>query len=284
MTDHHLILNKCFICLEYLKNIVYFNNETLSFLHIKSIIFILNLIIIDYNNTIIQKLSFIHDFINFIIYFDNIKTKKNIDKNKIIRILTNIIKIIEQTIGIYSNNIYILLKYIKNIYNYTISINVNNIINFINLRYILIFIIIYLKGERNYKYLNYQNIINLGIRNDLTYYELQDYLMENYKNRDLFTIIYNNNNPSTIYIDSIIDTINSMYIKESPDDNIEKFIATYISGGKDKNNYKKTDKKITVIYKKKKYTRVIYINERKKYVKIDKTYMLLSKLKKDIKI
>jgi hypothetical protein len=53
-------------------------------------------------------------------------------------------------------------------------------------------------------------------------------------------------------------------------------------GGKNKNNYKKTDKKITVIYKKKKYTRVIYICERKKYVKIDKTYMLLSKLKKDI--
>jgi hypothetical protein len=75
-----------------------------------------------------------------------------------------------------------------------------------------------------------------------------------------------------------------MYIKESPDDNIEKFIATYISGGKDKNNYKKTENKITVIYNKKKYTRVIYINERKKYVKIDKTYMLLSKLKKDIKI
>jgi len=56
-----------------------------------------------------------------------------------------------------------------------------------------------------------------------------------------------------------------------------------VKGGKNKSNYKKTDKKITVIYKKKKYTRVIYINERKKYIKINKTYMLLSKLKKDIK-
>jgi hypothetical protein len=55
-------------------------------------------------------------------------------------------------------------------------------------------------------------------------------------------------------------------------------------GGINKSNYKKTENKITVIYKKKKYTRVIYINERKKYVKIDKTFMLLSKLKKDIKI
>jgi hypothetical protein len=46
------------------------------------------------------------------------------------------------------------------------------------------------------------------------------------------------------------------------------------------NKYKKTDKQITVIYKKKEYTRVIYICERKKYVKINKTFMLLSKLKK----
>ena len=51
-----------------------------------------------------------------------------------------------------------------------------------------------------------------------------------------------------------------------------------ISGGN--NKYKKTDKQITVIYKKKEYTRVIYICERKKYVKINKTFMLLSKLKK----
>ena len=46
------------------------------------------------------------------------------------------------------------------------------------------------------------------------------------------------------------------------------------------NKYKKTDKEITVIYKKKEYKRVIYICERKKYVKINKTFMLLSKLKK----
>jgi hypothetical protein len=51
------------------------------------------------------------------------------------------------------------------------------------------------------------------------------------------------------------------------------------TGGSNK-KYKKTENKITVIYKKKKYTRVIYINERKKYVKINKTFMLLSKLKK----
>jgi hypothetical protein len=46
------------------------------------------------------------------------------------------------------------------------------------------------------------------------------------------------------------------------------------------NKYKKTENKITVIYKKKQYTRVIYICERKKYIKINKTFMLLSKMKK----
>jgi hypothetical protein len=51
-----------------------------------------------------------------------------------------------------------------------------------------------------------------------------------------------------------------------------------IEGGK--NKYKKTENKITVIYKKKQYTRVIYICERKKYIKINKTFMLLSKMKK----
>ena len=46
------------------------------------------------------------------------------------------------------------------------------------------------------------------------------------------------------------------------------------------NKFKKTENKITVIYNKKKYTRVIYINDRKKYVKLNKSFMLLSKLKK----
>jgi hypothetical protein len=83
-------------------------------------------------------------------------------------------------------------------------------------------------------------------------------------------------------------------LTSSEDTNIDlyKFAATDIlkqyitilitppqmSGGK--NKYKNTKNKITVIYKKKEYTRVIYICERKKYVKINKTFMLLSKLKK----
>jgi hypothetical protein len=74
-------------------------------------------------------------------------------------------------------------------------------------------------------------------------------------------------------IDSQINAINTNYTYNQ--DNIE----INVNGGGN-NKYKKTDKKITVIYKKKEYTRVIYICERKKYVKINKTFMLLSKLKK----
>jgi hypothetical protein len=56
-----------------------------------------------------------------------------------------------------------------------------------------------------------------------------------------------------------------------------KYIIT-LKGGAEK--YKKTNNKITIIYKKKQYTRNIYISERKKYIKINKIFMLLSKLKK----
>ena len=66
-----------------------------------------------------------------------------------------------------------------------------------------------------------------------------------------------------------------------PDEMIEYLTNLSLStSGGGNNKYKKTDKQITVIYKKKEYTRVIYICERKKYVKINKTFMLLSKLKK----
>jgi hypothetical protein len=57
-------------------------------------------------------------------------------------------------------------------------------------------------------------------------------------------------------------------------------VPLQLTGGNIKNKYKNTKNKITVIYNKKKYTRVIFICDRKKYVKIDKTFMLLSKLKK----
>ena len=78
-------------------------------------------------------------------------------------------------------------------------------------------------------------------------------------------------------IKSYIFILNNLYTYDDVNNLIQ------IKAGGNKNNYKKTDNQITVIYKKKKYTRTIYICERKKYVKIDKTFILLSKLKKDIK-
>jgi hypothetical protein len=71
-----------------------------------------------------------------------------------------------------------------------------------------------------------------------------------------------------------VNFINIPFIKEK----ILGFIKMKITGGA--NKYKKTGNKATIIYKKKEYIRVIYICERKKYIKINKTFMLLSKLKK----
>jgi hypothetical protein len=97
----------------------------------------------------------------------------------------------------------------------------------------------------------------------------------NDKYSDYKKLIIIDNNVLLKYYIEFIKTIYPMNTIEISSNNIFK--------GGNKNNYKKTENKITVIYKKKKYTRTIYICERKKYVKIDKTYMLLSKLKKDIK-
>jgi hypothetical protein len=93
-------------------------------------------------------------------------------------------------------------------------------------------------------------------------------------NEDIFKLYSESINETSIYdkIEITILAINLQYTYT-----IEHI--TVVSGG-NLNKYKKTENKITVIYKKKQYTRIIYICERKKYVKINKTYMLLSKLKK----
>jgi hypothetical protein len=61
--------------------------------------------------------------------------------------------------------------------------------------------------------------------------------------------------------------------------NYEKHKSNQITT-EDINKFKSTKDKITFIYNNNQYTRVIYINDNKKYVKINKTYVLLSKLKK----
>ena len=120
-----------------------------------------------------------------------------------------------------------------------------------------------------YKYYNYANIKSPN--------DLHIFIQTNFKND--FERVFREKSlmgsEDNIYvnIDSQITAINDNYTYN--EDNIEFKV---VGGGN--NKYKKTDKKITVIYKKKEYTRVIYICERKKYVKINKTFMLLSKLKK----
>ena len=57
-------------------------------------------------------------------------------------------------------------------------------------------------------------------------------------------------------------------------------LSFIVKGGTTISKYKSTGNKITVLYKKNIYTRVIYINNRKKYIKINKVFILLSKLKK----
>jgi hypothetical protein len=131
----------------------------------------------------------------------------------------------------------------------------------------------YLANNTNiitYKYYNYNND---------TVQERDNFkkIIENDFAQDLEKVIKEKQsitNEDNIYIniDSQINAINGNYTYN------ENNIEFNVNGGA--NKYKKTDKKITVIYKKKEYTRVIYICERKKYVKINKTFMLLSKLKK----
>ena len=124
-----------------------------------------------------------------------------------------------------------------------------------------------------YKYYNFDKYNNY----DKSFRDLQILVQTNFKD-DFERIILEKKsitNEDNIYveIDNQITAINYNYTYN--DDNIE----FNVNGGGN-NKYKKTDKKITIIYKKKEYTRVIYICERKKYVKINKTFLLLSKLKK----
>jgi hypothetical protein len=95
-----------------------------------------------------------------------------------------------------------------------------------------------------------------------------DKLEKNYSEKEN----YDHDNYNNIY-DYIYDYIETIIYKLTPIERME--------GGVSSNKkYQRTDAKITVLFNKKKYTRTIYINNKKKYVKINKVYLLLSKLKK----
>lgn len=123
-----------------------------------------------------------------------------------------------------------------------------------------------------YSYYDYSNITN-----DISLDDVMNFIIDNKLEYDLDSNIIEFSKIITekdIYsnIATIIISINEQY-------NYSNTNVT-VSGGSLTNKYKKTENKITVIYKKKEYKRVIYICERKKYIKLNKTYMLLSKLKK----
>ena len=127
-----------------------------------------------------------------------------------------------------------------------------------------------------YSYYNYRNI-----RIDISVDDVMRFIKDNNLDYDLNSNIiefskYMDNKDTYDNIDIIITKINYQY--DYSDTNV-----TVFSGGSLNNKYKKTENKISVIYNKRKYTRVIYISERKKYIKLNKTYMLLSKFKKDLK-
>jgi thiol-disulfide isomerase/thioredoxin len=123
----------------------------------------------------------------------------------------------------------------------------------------------------------YKNIIYTAIDGDTINKDLQTF-MRNYEILEFPTLVI-------LIKDNIIKQYKGLgsvteirtYLSSDEFERLLSELELKLGGA---NKYKKTDKQITVIYKKKEYTRVIYICERKKYVKINKTFMLLSKLKK----
>jgi hypothetical protein len=260
------ILNNCFECLSFLNKILSrFLQEGLvniSIIEERSIIFILNAKILIIDHTYNIQLPFIEKFIKFIRYIDkvNIEQISNIDYkiNAIIAIISNIINI----------NIYYINKN-KNLNIIEQNYYLDNIKYSINFWYTLLYIYNTQKDINDNDF--FDEIIKISTLNDLfkfidrnnsKLYDLNKYIIKG-------TIDLN-------HLISNINTLNSLKLEQYEHTSIHN----YFNGGINKNNYKKTENQITVIYNKKKYTRNIYINERKKYVKINKTYMLLSKLKK----
>jgi hypothetical protein len=241
-------------------------------------------------NTLLTLVNYLYTIINllkiknnFIIYIDD-----NNDNKYDIAFINNIVILITNMDNIH--NIYVEYEiYINQYFNYIMKL----------IKYLLI--LLYntdITDKYNYIIDGIEYIIKLNI--------ILIYLKDREKKQILApeyikgeTIFFNNIDEFKSYLETKfnikIDFLNEILIKETNKHIIEKLIIydellakedifSKLGGGnKTKNNYKKTENQITVIYKKKKYTRNIYINNNKKYVKINKTFMLLSKLKKDIR-
>ena len=225
------------------------------------------------------------DKLNDILYENNEQDFKNTLLSKNIRSLFKNISNKITNIQQINDSIFYLLKYI-------IDLTINICIILVKLRD---FNKILLQGIVNINLLN--KLINfLNSKTPITYSEydytnieintskqhVMNFLLDNNIEYDLTTDIIKLNDNKIDKIDEI-EIYNNIYLyimKMNHQYNYSGDIITVFGGGHLNNKYKKTENKITVIYKKKEYTRVIYICERKKYIKINKTFILLSKLKK----
>lgn len=206
-----------------------------------------------------------------ILFIKNIKSLFKIILHKISnnKPITNSIIILLQNIIDLIINICIILANNGNVNKYVLK----GIINIILLNKLKD----YFESDTTITY-SYYNFSNIKI--NISFDDIMIFILDNNLEYDLdFNIIRfskNENMDKKDIYDNIannISKINHQY--DYKDEDIVVF------GGISLNNkYKKTENKITVIYNKKKYTRVIYICERKKYIKLNKTIMLLSKLKK----
>jgi hypothetical protein len=206
-----------------------------------------------------------------IITIINLVKKNKINKISILRYFANIIYFYLEIILLLS-----IIFYKGNKYNeFIISIELCNLLNKMD-KYLFVKP---KKPNESNETNKYKIILNIDETKDIEISDIDKYIMLNYT-----PIIYKNFILNKyININELFDYIYAeiLHIVE-PMSIIMKYITNdFINSNKEKNesNYKKTTNKITVIYDGKKYTRIIYINENKNYVKINKTYMLLSRLK-----
>jgi hypothetical protein len=257
--------------------------------------------------------------IKTIIKISECKTKEDI-KDFILNTINPLLKdyllsikkiITEETI----NNINLVIENIFN-ENYPTEVFKNYMMMFSCIIEVIYLYNIYLLKYSS-KIQNKYNLIKNGMEIIILLFKIMNYLINGKMECDIYIddddskILFNNNEEFLYYIEKNLDTdknykkfIEKINISEilfnlsklseteivsniSKNifniNKISKNLMDYIilykrTGGAEK--YKKTDNKITVIYKKKQYTRNIYISESKKYVKINKIFMLLSKLKK----
>ena len=218
-------------------------------------------------------LNLIDNLINIVTIINLVKIHFKNKKNKIniFRYFANIIYIYLEIILSFSNIFYKGKKYNE----FIISIELCNLLNKMD-KYLFVKP---KKPNESNETNKYKIILNIDETKDIEISDIDKYIMLNYT-----PIIYKNFILNKyININELFDYIYAeiLHIVE-PMAIIMKYITNeFINSNKEKNesNYKKTTNKITVIYDGKKYTRIIFINENKNYVKINKTYMLLSRLK-----